>query len=257
MVKEDWQVVSGAVTALFQRKKLANGELLSLTEKVRAVKTDVGNAKLCEHFKEILVKGMIILREDLKEKSGELLMDKLSSAWLYFFKYILPLLQAIFVNLYPPDGNSVRDLSLLSFRDIVVLKTKLEEAFQMEVESPPELIRMLLILQSVHDSPQPNKNYRKLETLVSYVVTPYLSSTGLRNKPIITTPTDPKLPRPASAAQLSGKQSDKLDTVHEVESNRRYTFTSSGDSACSSVFGSITSDLNTARSSVNSTNTLV
>jgi len=145
--KEDWQIVTAAVTALFQGKNLGKLELNSLTEKVKIVKADIGNSELCKRFhEEILVKGMIILR-DIKVNSGAQLLEKLASTWSLFFFSVLPLVQAIFVNLQPADGNSVRDLSLIAFRDIVVLKTKLEEAFQMGLPPPTHVVQMLLILQ--------------------------------------------------------------------------------------------------------------
>ena len=146
---EDWQVISSAVTALFQRKKLENFELEALTVKVKNVKLELGINQICNNYKEsILMKGMIILREDVKEKSGELLLDKLADVWNYFFGYILPMLQAVFLHLTPPDGLTIRDISLLSFRDIIVLKTKLEEAFCVDtVKVPPRVTQMLLVLQ--------------------------------------------------------------------------------------------------------------
>ena len=145
---EDWNTVSSAVTALFQRKKLASRELNHLTEKVKNVKKEIGNQGICDLFREsILMKGMIILREDVKAKNGEVLLDKLADSWTYFYSNILPLLQAIFLNVQPPDGQSIRDISLVSFRDIVVLKTKLEEAFIMDLTVPPRLVQMLLVLQ--------------------------------------------------------------------------------------------------------------
>lgn len=146
--KEDWHSVTSVVTALFQKKKLSNLELDLLTEKVKLVKADFGNGELCKRFKEsILVKGMIILREHIKVDSGAQLLDKLATTWTHFFHNVLPLVQAIFVNLQPADGHSVRDLSLITFRDIVVLKTKLEEAFQMGLPPPPAVVQMLLVLQ--------------------------------------------------------------------------------------------------------------
>ena len=39
---EDWNTVSNAITALYQRKKLAKSELTSLTEKVKIVKQEIG-----------------------------------------------------------------------------------------------------------------------------------------------------------------------------------------------------------------------
>ena len=40
-----------------------------------------------------------------------------------------------------------RAIALLSFRDVVFLKTKLEEAFVMDLTFPPKLVQLLLILQ--------------------------------------------------------------------------------------------------------------
>lgn len=144
---EDWNTVSNAVTALFQRKKLAKSELSSLTEKVKSVKQEVGGSTICEWFKESLVKGMIILREDVKDKNGEVLLDKLADSWTYFFCTILPLLQAIFLDIQSREAQSTRSIALLNFRDVVVLKTKLEEAFVMDLTVPPKVAQMLLILQ--------------------------------------------------------------------------------------------------------------
>lgn len=144
---EDWNTVSNAVTALFQRKKLAKLELSILTEKVKSVKLEIGGPTICEWFKESLVKGMIILREDVKDKNGEVLLDKLADSWTYFFCTILPLLQAIFSDIQSREAQSTRSIALLNFRDVVVLKTKLEEAFVMDLTVPPKVVQMLLILQ--------------------------------------------------------------------------------------------------------------
>ena len=144
---EDWNTVSNAITALFQRKKLAKLELSSLTEKVKLVKLEISGPTICEWFKESLVKGMIILREDVKDKNGEVLLDKLADSWTYFFCTILPLLQAIFLDIQSREAQSTRSIALLNFRDVVVLKTKLEEAFVMDLTVPPKLVQMLLILQ--------------------------------------------------------------------------------------------------------------
>lgn len=179
---EDWNTVSNAITALFQRKKLAKSELSSLTEKVKTVKQEIGGPAICERFKEALVKGMIILREDVKDKNGEVLLDKLGESWSYFFCTILPLLQVIFLDIQSREAQSTRAIALLNFRDVVVLKTKLEEAFVMDLTVPPKVVQMLLVLQGVHGD-QSSRNYRKLELLISYVVQPFLSSSGLREKP--------------------------------------------------------------------------
>ena len=66
-------------------------------------------------------KCMIILREDVREESGNVLLKKLATVWTQFFTSILPTLQAIFVTV--EHQMSVRTITLLSFRDVVVLKT--------------------------------------------------------------------------------------------------------------------------------------
>ena len=116
-------------------------------EKVKTVKQEINGPAIHERFKESLVKGMIILREDVKAKNGEVLLNKLADSWSYFFCTILPLLQAIFLNIQSREAQSTRAIALLSFRDVVVLKTKLKEAFVMDLTVPPKLVQMLLILQ--------------------------------------------------------------------------------------------------------------
>lgn len=68
----------------------------------------------------------------------------------------------------------MRALTLLSFRDIVVLKTDISSALDTCSKSiPPEITQMLLVLQSTHKTP-PNSQFYELLTLVGKVVHPYL-----------------------------------------------------------------------------------
>ena len=64
---------------------------------------------------------MIILREDIREESGNVLLKKLGDVWTQFFTSILPTLQAIFATV--EYQMNIRTITLLSFRDVVVLKT--------------------------------------------------------------------------------------------------------------------------------------
>ena len=86
---------------------------------------------------------MIILRQELVEERGEVLIRKLASLWTQFYTSILPTLQAIFAPVqvcgyYIKNGKkkfnntllptqlqklSVKALTLISFRDTVLLKT--------------------------------------------------------------------------------------------------------------------------------------
>ena len=141
----DWQDVVIHVTTLFQTKKMTI-KLHELTDKVKNVKSDVGNLINDFYQESILKKGMIILREEVREKSGDYL-DKLAACWTVFFCNILPTLQAVFASLPQANGLAVRDISLVYFRDIVVLKTKLDEVIGEGREVPPRIVQMLLVLQ--------------------------------------------------------------------------------------------------------------
>jgi hypothetical protein len=56
-------------------------------------------------------------------------------------------LQAVFASLPQANGLAVREISLVYFRDIVVLKTKLDEVIDGGREVPPRIVQMLLVLQ--------------------------------------------------------------------------------------------------------------
>ena len=129
---------------------------------------------------------MIVLREAIKEKKGNELLDRLADVWTSFYKNILPMLLAIF---YPiqEQGTTIRSVTLVGFRDMVLLKTKIADALEMAggggtnttTKASPEIKQMLLVLASVHDSNPPTENYLKLEQLVARVVSPYLGTGGL------------------------------------------------------------------------------
>lgn len=178
---EDWKILQHSVTGLFHDKKLKNGELDILNEKVRNVlESEIGRF-ICEYYQDsILKKGMIILKERVKEKTGAVLIEKLATVWREFYTVILPTLLAIF---YPiqEQGLSIRKTTLVGFRDIVLLKTNIDETLRLTAKEkvPAEITQMLLILAGVHDSNPPNQNYLKLEPLVAKMVTPYIGFNGL------------------------------------------------------------------------------
>ncbi|NXT95443.1 PRR5L protein, partial [Anhinga rufa] len=105
---------------------------------------------------------------------GEDRIDVLSEIWDHYFTETLPTLQAIF---YPVQGQelTIRQIALLGFRDLVLLKVKLEEILPLvQTKLPASIIQMLLILQSVHEPTGPSEGYLQLEELVKQVVSPYL-----------------------------------------------------------------------------------
>ena len=94
----------------------------------------------------ILKRGMIILREDIKEKHGKTLLNKLADVWLRFYGGLLPMLQIIF-NMMTTRGLNIRQLTLQNFRDVVLLKTEAKEAiFDHPNDVPPAVKQMLLVL---------------------------------------------------------------------------------------------------------------
>ena len=124
---------------------------------------------------------MIVLREAIKEKKGNELLERLGEVWTSFYKSILPMLLAIF---YPiqEQGTTIRSVTLVGFRDMVLLKTKVADALEPGSKPSPEIKQMLLVLASVNEcSPPapPSDNYLRLEQLVACVVSPYLGTSGL------------------------------------------------------------------------------
>ncbi|RUS90435.1 hypothetical protein EGW08_001776, partial [Elysia chlorotica] len=111
------------------------------------------------------------------------LLTHLGETWNYFFREILPCLQAI---LYPltamlAKGETVRSLSLLAFRNIVVLKVGTRDALDSVPKKsyPASIHQMLLVLQGVQDNVFLSENQFLLEKLVARVVCPYLGQRGL------------------------------------------------------------------------------
>lgn len=179
---ESLECIQIAVIQLFQKKKLPEGGLYVLQEHVRElVKTEAGPL-IYDYFKDkLLKKGMVILREYMKNDLGTVLLKKISEQWTFFYTEIVPMLQAM---LYPlpikENDKTTRQVTLISFRDIVVLKVGVEETlFSLpDDDITPEVRQMLLVLQSVHDSYPPSENHLRIEKLVARVVNPYLGFFG-------------------------------------------------------------------------------
>ncbi|XP_035679581.1 proline-rich protein 5-like isoform X1 [Branchiostoma floridae] len=173
----EWYSVQSAVVSLFQHKKLPPNELDLLNEKIRMLmKTEVGPFILDYFQNQLLKKGMVILREKIKREKGQQLLECLSDIWDYFFCEVLPMLQAIFCPVQA-TGFSVREMSLVGFRDTILLKIAFSDALDTpDVVISPSITQMLLVLQSVHDN---NPEYLQLESLVARIVSPYLGLRGL------------------------------------------------------------------------------
>ncbi|NXI86944.1 PRR5L protein, partial [Rhipidura dahli] len=123
---------------------------------------------------QLLAKGLLFMEEKVKLCEGEDRIDVLSEIWDHYFTETLPTLQAIF---YPVQGQelTIRQIALLGFRDLVLLKVKLEEILPLvQTKLPASIVQMLLILQSVHEPTGPTEGYLQLEELVKQVVSPFL-----------------------------------------------------------------------------------
>ncbi|XP_072719800.1 proline-rich protein 5-like isoform X1 [Ciconia boyciana] len=170
-----WNSVQTAVINVFKGGGLQNNELYTLNENIRRLlKSELGSF-ITDYFQnQLLTKGLLFIEEKVKLCEGEDRIDVLSEIWDHYFTETLPTLQAIF---YPVQGQelTIRQIALLGFRDLVLLKVKLEEILPLvQTKLPASIVQMLLILQSVHEPTGPSEGYLQLEELVKQVVSPYL-----------------------------------------------------------------------------------
>ncbi|XP_049681932.1 proline-rich protein 5-like [Accipiter gentilis] len=170
-----WNSVQTAVINVFKGGGLQNNELYTLNENIRRLlKSELGSF-ITDYFQnQLLAKGLLFIEEKVKLCEGEDRIDVLSEIWDHYFTETLPTLQAIF---YPVQGQelTIRQIALLGFRDLVLLKVKLEEVLPLvQTKLPASIVQMLLILQSVHEPTGPSEGYLQLEELVKQVVSPYL-----------------------------------------------------------------------------------
>ncbi|NXC44376.1 PRR5L protein, partial [Penelope pileata] len=173
-----WNSVQTAVINVFKGGGLQNNELYTLNENIRRLlKSELGSF-ITDYFQnQLLAKGLMFIEEKVKLYEGKYSEDRidvLSEIWDHYFTETLPTLQAIF---YPVQGQelTIRQIALLGFRDLVLLKVKLEEIIPLvQTKLPASIVQMLLILQSVHEPAGPSEGYLQLEELVKQVVSPYL-----------------------------------------------------------------------------------
>ncbi|XP_017914721.1 PREDICTED: proline-rich protein 5-like isoform X2 [Capra hircus] len=170
-----WNSVQTAVINVFKGGGLQSNELYALNENIRRLlKSELGSF-ITDYFQnQLLAKGLLFVEEKIKLCEGENRIEVLAEVWDHFFTETLPTLQAIF---YPVQGQelTIRQISLLGFRDLVLLKVKLEDLLLLAQPQPPSsIVQMLLILQSVHEPTGPSEGYLQLEELVKQVVSPFL-----------------------------------------------------------------------------------
>lgn len=172
-----WNSVQNAVINVFKGGGLQANELYTLNENVRQLlKSELGSF-ITDYFQnQLLSKGLAFMEEKIKLYEGENRVMILAELWDHFFMEILPTLQAIF---YPVQGQelTIRQIALLGFRDLVLLKVNLDKTLPlMQSRIPPPILQMLLVLQGIHEPSGPNESYLQLEELLKMVVSPYLAA---------------------------------------------------------------------------------
>ncbi|XP_021782504.2 proline-rich protein 5-like isoform X4 [Papio anubis] len=177
-----WNSVQTAVINVFKGGGLQSNELYALNENIRRLlKSELGSF-ITDYFQnQLLAKGLFFVEEKIKLCEGENRIEVLAEVWDHFFTETLPTLQAIF---YPVQGQelTIRQISLLGFRDLVLLKVKLGDLLLLaQSKLPSSIVQMLLILQSVHEPTGPSESYLQLEELVKQVVSPFLGISGDRS----------------------------------------------------------------------------
>ncbi|XP_067902058.1 proline-rich protein 5-like isoform X5 [Heterodontus francisci] len=179
-----WNSVHKAVIKVFQGGSLQDNELYSLNENIRQLlKSELGPF-ITDYFQNhLLSKGLILLEEKVRVCEGENLLEALTRSWDHFFTEILPMLQAIF---YPVQGQelTIRQMALLGFRDLVLLKVNLEQVLhQPHTNVPPSITQMLLVLQRLQFS----KHFKafSLNQDTSTVGTMTHLTTGIYLQPVV------------------------------------------------------------------------
>ncbi|XP_014320824.1 proline-rich protein 5-like [Myotis lucifugus] len=163
-----WNSVQTAVINVFKGGGLQGNELYALNENIRRLlKSELG-AFITDYFQnQLLAKGLLFVEEKIKLCEGK---NKISLMILpefcdHFFTETLPQGQEL----------TIRQISLLGFRDLVLLKVKLGDLLLLgPSQLPPSIVQMLLILQSVHEPTGPSEGCLQLEELVKQVVSPFL-----------------------------------------------------------------------------------
>uniref|UniRef100_A0A3Q4GUW7 Proline rich 5 like n=1 Tax=Neolamprologus brichardi TaxID=32507 RepID=A0A3Q4GUW7_NEOBR len=174
-----WNRVQSAVIKVFKGGALQTNELYTLNESIRwLLKTEMGSF-ITEYFQVFSLPLLPFITPELSNR-----LNVLACMWDQFFTETLPTLQAIF---YPVQGQelTVRQMALLAFRDLVLLKLHLEETLGNATSIPPSVTQMLLVLQGIHESGVPSSEYHRLESLVEIVVSPYISLLGDQSQPEI------------------------------------------------------------------------
>ncbi|XP_041894240.1 proline-rich protein 5-like isoform X2 [Corvus hawaiiensis] len=157
-----WNSVQTAVINVFKGGGLQNNELYTLNEHIRT--SSLRKACCLWRRRSSCVKVRIALMSCLK--SGITILQRL---------FLLSRQYSTQSRCLKGQELTIRQIALLGFRDLVLLKVKLEEILPLvQTKLPASIVQMLLILQSVHEPTGPTEGYLQLEELVKQVVSPFL-----------------------------------------------------------------------------------
>jgi len=177
---ENWISIQQNVAGLFHRQKCEEKKLSKLHENIRKVwSADVGPFLFEFYVKKVLNQGMKVLLDRNVALEGMDLLKALNGTWEYLYTEIIPTLQAIFYPVKAKQMN-IRHITLVCFRDVVILKLPIKEALlNANQDFPPGIQQMLLILQGTQYAFNASIEQLSIEILVALVVSPYLGILGL------------------------------------------------------------------------------
>ena len=182
---QDWIGVENAVLEVFQESGailLRSDTLANVHENVRnLLESNIGSFVYDRFKSQMLKKGMAILRD--KINGSHHFMDGLCQLWSQFFSNILPALDCILFRVKSKCGLTIRQTTLIAFRDEIIFKTSFEENLNYLVNQrkaiSSDIRHMLLVLQSVYESYPPTKNKTHIEALTALLISPYMGYKGL------------------------------------------------------------------------------
>ncbi|CAG2101430.1 unnamed protein product [Medioppia subpectinata] len=163
---QHWMRLEEAILEIFERSGpllLRSGSLVSIHEHVRhLLDSNIGSFVYDRYNRHILKKGMAILRQKLVLKAN--LIDGLCDIWVQFYSNILPALDSILYRVKAKCGLTVRQTTLIAFRDEMIFETSFEDKLK-------DL--------SVYECYPPSKNKIHIELLTALTISPYMGYKGL------------------------------------------------------------------------------
>ncbi|XP_054159470.1 proline-rich protein 5-like [Oppia nitens] len=193
----DWLGLENTVIQVFEGSGVVLLNANQLSDVHRNVKnlldSNIGSFVYDRYKSQMLKKGMTLLKERVNLMTN--LMDGLSNIWIHFYTNILPTLDAILYRVKPKCGLTVRQTTLIEFRDEVIFEThfenKLKELVTENKIIPTDIKQMLLVLQSICECFPPSKNKIHIESLTALAISPYMAYKGLYVNYNISEPTVP------------------------------------------------------------------